>query len=285
MAAMIMRKARKTVFLFIPLAAAGCNYTKIPTPADLPIVYKIDVQQGNVVTQEMLAKLQPGMDKSKVRFIMGTPLVVDVFHQNRWDYLYTMQKRGGEVKQRRVSLFFKDDKLDHIEGDVKPANGEIAVQERRSDTVEVPEQEKTLLAKMKDKMGGGEKKEEGVAAAEPKAAPAPSAAATAPTAGESSATPSTATTSAAADAGAGAPTAANPAAPGVKTQTAAADKPAAKTTEVTIPDDAPRPPEKSLFRRLLEKVGVGDNEGGGYEPADPKYRDPTNPDNSSTATH
>ena len=67
----------------ISLAVAGCSRTHIPSPADLPIVYKIDVQQGNIVTQDMLAQLKPGMDRSKVKFIMGTPLIADTFHNDR----------------------------------------------------------------------------------------------------------------------------------------------------------------------------------------------------------
>jgi outer membrane protein assembly factor BamE len=284
---MTMRKAFTPTCLFALFALAGCNYPKIPTPADLPIVYKIDVQQGNVVTQEMLAKLQPGMDKSKVRFIMGTPLVVDVFHQNRWDYLYTLQKRGGEVKQRRVSLYFRDDKLDRIEGDVKPASGAIAVQEHRSDTVEVPEQEKTLLGKMRDKVGGTDKKAETAATAEAKAPETGGAKVPAEAvAGEPASGKTAIDTASAPESKTGDATSSTPATPAVKTQTAAADKTAAgKTTEITIPDDAPRPPEKSLFRRLLEKVGVGDNEGGGYESSDPKYKDPSNPDSAPTPAH
>lgn len=81
-------------------------------------VYKIDVQQGNVVTQEMLNQLQYNMPARKVRFIMGTPLVVDVFHQNRWDYLYSFQPGGDERVQRVISLFFEDDKLVRVSGDV-----------------------------------------------------------------------------------------------------------------------------------------------------------------------
>lgn len=282
-----MRKAFTPICLFALLAVGGCNYTKIPTPADLPIVYKIDVQQGNVVTQEMLAKLQPGMDKSKVRFIMGTPLVVDVFHQNRWDYLYTLQERGGEIKQRRISLYFKDDKLERIEGNVKPASGEIAVQERRSDTVEVPEQEKTLLAKMKDKMGGKGKQAETAATAETKAPETGGAKVPAEAmAGQPAPGKTTTDATTAPQSETGATTSGNPATPSAKTQTAAADKTVAgKSAEVTIPDDAPRPPEKSFFRRLLEKVGVGDNEGGGYESTDPKYKDPSNPDTTPTPAH
>ncbi|NNJ83675.1 MAG: outer membrane protein assembly factor BamE [Gammaproteobacteria bacterium] len=96
---------------------AGCGKIGIPK-VDMPWVYKIDIQQGNVVTQDMLDKLEPGMEKRKVRFILGTPLIVSAFDQNRWDYVYNFQPGGGEREQRRISLFFKDDKLEHIEGNI-----------------------------------------------------------------------------------------------------------------------------------------------------------------------
>ncbi|HDN27430.1 MAG TPA: outer membrane protein assembly factor BamE [Thioploca sp.] len=83
-------------------------------------MYQIDVQQGNLVTQEMLDQLQLGMPAKKVRFVMGTPLMVDVFHQNRWDYLYSFQASDGKREQRRISLYFDENKrLQRIEGDVK----------------------------------------------------------------------------------------------------------------------------------------------------------------------
>ena len=83
--------------------------------------YKIDIQQGNVVTQEMIARLQPGMTRSQVRFALGTPLVVDPFRGDRWDYVYLYTKQGVVTAQRRIVVVFKDDKLERIEGDVAPA--------------------------------------------------------------------------------------------------------------------------------------------------------------------
>lgn len=83
-------------------------------------IYKIDVQQGNVVTQEMLDQLIIGMPMPKVRFIMGTPLIVDVFHQQRWDYLYSFQAGYGEREQRHMSLFFENGKLARVDGDIAP---------------------------------------------------------------------------------------------------------------------------------------------------------------------
>ena len=85
--------------------------------------HKVDIQQGNVVTQDMLDKLKPGMSKSQVRFALGTPLVVDPFHNDRWDYVYVQQKRGRVTEQRRIVVLFSDEKLLRIEGDVKTGAG------------------------------------------------------------------------------------------------------------------------------------------------------------------
>jgi outer membrane protein assembly factor BamE len=81
-------------------------------------VHRIDVQQGNAIDQENIAKLKPGLSRSQVRFLLGTPLVVDPFRTDRWDYVYTLYKSGKLAEQKRVTLFFKGDTLDRIEGDV-----------------------------------------------------------------------------------------------------------------------------------------------------------------------
>jgi outer membrane protein assembly factor BamE len=90
------------------------------TLAKTPLMYKPDIQQGNVVTQNDVNKLQPGMSTEQVRFIMGTPLVQDTFNQNRWDYVYTMKKGGGAVEKKRIALIFEDDQLVEIKGDYRP---------------------------------------------------------------------------------------------------------------------------------------------------------------------
>jgi len=83
-------------------------------------VYKVDVQQGNLVTQGMLDQLELNMPVRKVRFIMGSPLMIDTFHQERWDYIYSVQPGGGERQQRKITLFFDEKKLlKRVEGDVK----------------------------------------------------------------------------------------------------------------------------------------------------------------------
>ena len=86
-----------------------------------PFVYRIDVQQGNVVKQEAVAQLKPGMTKVEVRQVMGTPLLTDVFHANRWDYYFSTAKGGRAGERQLVSLHFQDEKLVSITGDVKAA--------------------------------------------------------------------------------------------------------------------------------------------------------------------
>lgn len=83
--------------------------------------YRIDVRQGNFVSQEMVARLKPGMSKDQVRFVLGTPLVADIFHADRWDYVYRFQPGRGEPQLRRMVVFFEDGKLVRVGGDVVAA--------------------------------------------------------------------------------------------------------------------------------------------------------------------
>lgn len=91
---------------------------------DFPGVYKIGIPQGNIITQEMVDQLRPGMTKRQVIFVMGTPLVRDPFYQDRWDYIYSFQPGGGERGQERVSVFFEDDALVRFTGDFDPTPDE-----------------------------------------------------------------------------------------------------------------------------------------------------------------
>lgn len=103
--------------LFVPLA--GCGTWSNPVERITP--YKMDIQQGNRVTQDMLDRLRPGMTPAQVRFILGTPLVVDPFRDNRWDYVYVDKRRGKALEQRRVSVMFEGGVLKGVDGDVTAA--------------------------------------------------------------------------------------------------------------------------------------------------------------------
>ncbi len=117
-------------------------------------VYKPDINQGNVVTQEMIDQLHPGMNKRQVAFIMGTPLLVDAFHEDRWDYVYSYQPGRKARSEKKVSLLFRNDELVAIEGDFRP--GDLPAAEAPKDTtVIVPKlnKEKTLWQKVKGLFG------------------------------------------------------------------------------------------------------------------------------------
>ncbi|MFT3734070.1 MAG: outer membrane protein assembly factor BamE [Rhodocyclaceae bacterium] len=81
-------------------------------------LYRVDIRQGNQITQEMVSQLRPGMTEDQVRFIMGSPLLQDPFRNNRWDYVYRFSPKGKLEESRRVTLMFADGKLVSIEGDV-----------------------------------------------------------------------------------------------------------------------------------------------------------------------
>ncbi|WP_408157057.1 outer membrane protein assembly factor BamE [Herbaspirillum lusitanum] len=78
--------------------------------------YRIDIQQGNFVSKEMVSQLKPGMTREQVRFVLGTPLLADMFHANRWDYDFRLAKGNGQIMASRVSVFFKENLLEHVEG-------------------------------------------------------------------------------------------------------------------------------------------------------------------------
>jgi len=77
--------------------------------------YKMEIQQGNVVTPEMLAKVKPGMTRAQVRLALGSPLIADAFHADRWDYVYRLEQRGKLIEERKLAVFFAGDKMIRVE--------------------------------------------------------------------------------------------------------------------------------------------------------------------------
>ena len=90
--------ARLLCLLLLAAASGGC-------------VYKMDIQQGNYLEGKTVDQLQVGMTRSQVRYLLGTPLVPDLFEKDRWDYLYRFQKGRNKPEQRRLVVYFKDDKV------------------------------------------------------------------------------------------------------------------------------------------------------------------------------
>ena len=122
-----MRRSRLLLVAASSALIAACSYK----PSFIN-EYKIDIQQGNVLTQEMVGQLKPGQTREQVRFLLGTPMVADIFHQQRWDYVYRYQNgRTGEVESRRFAVFFD------AEGRLERVGGEVAVAEVSELTVPV----------------------------------------------------------------------------------------------------------------------------------------------------
>lgn len=101
-------------------APAGCSVPQMVTP------YRMEIQQGNFISQSMVAQLKPGMTREQVRFVLGTPLLVDPFRANRWDYVFSRTPENSrELEQRRITVFFdKEGLLERVAGDVVAANAE-----------------------------------------------------------------------------------------------------------------------------------------------------------------
>jgi outer membrane protein assembly factor BamE len=121
-----------TLVVCVSLLVAACSKIRFPG------VYRPDLQQGNVVTEEMLDQVELGMDRRKVRFILGTPLLTDPFNQDRWDYLYSLKKGSGDRVQRNISLWFENERLVRIEGDISIDPTPEGAQERKEMVVTVP---------------------------------------------------------------------------------------------------------------------------------------------------
>lgn len=134
-----MTDFRIVIIIGFLLFLAGCSWDW------LPFVYRQDIHQGNVISQEMVDQLRPGMTKRQVTYIMGAPLMVDPFHDERWDYVYSNQPGDEPRVQKNVTLIFQGDELAALQGDFRP--GTLPNIEMKKDTtVNVPkiEREKTL---------------------------------------------------------------------------------------------------------------------------------------------
>jgi outer membrane protein assembly factor BamE len=118
---MLMVRASSAVLLLAAAALPACGHVpRIPgiTP------YRMEIQQGNYVTQEMVSQLKPGMTKDQVRFILGTPMVNDIFHPDRWDYVYWREQANGTREQRKLIVLFENGALARLDGDVVSSSGQ-----------------------------------------------------------------------------------------------------------------------------------------------------------------
>jgi outer membrane protein assembly factor BamE len=143
-----MQKSLVLGLCVITVTLSGCNTLQelgdaVPDAlGETPLLYQPTIQQGNVVTQEMVDKLKPGMNRRQVAYVLGTPLLVDAFHQDRWDYVYTKEVGGGTDNKTHIVLFFEDDVLVRIDGDFRPEPKEDPLADAQETVFSVPDNKK-----------------------------------------------------------------------------------------------------------------------------------------------
>jgi outer membrane protein assembly factor BamE len=99
--------------ILFSLLLSSCSDISAPSVLSVPLLnpYKMDIRQGNYITPEMREKLKLGMLKSQVRYLLGTPMISDAFHGNRWDYVYRLERQGEVIEDQRLTLYFEGDNL------------------------------------------------------------------------------------------------------------------------------------------------------------------------------
>lgn len=131
---------RHLIFFLTFIFLTACS-VKSPIDYFEAKIYKLDVQQGNIITAEMLMGLKPGMTRVQVKYVLGTPLIQDSFHENRWDYIYKMIKDDRLIEERHVVVRFADDELVDVKGDIIQSNDILigAETERQSKVITLSE--------------------------------------------------------------------------------------------------------------------------------------------------
>lgn len=131
---------RHLIFFLTFIFLTACS-VKSPIDYFEAKIYKLDVQQGNIITAEMLIGLKPGMTRAQVKYVLGTPLIQDSFHENRWDYIYKMIKDERLIEERHVVVRFADDELVDVKGDIIQSNDILigAETERQSKVITLSE--------------------------------------------------------------------------------------------------------------------------------------------------
>lgn len=108
-----MKNILNIIVLCLAVIVTGCTRF-------VPVVYKIDVEQGNIITQKDVNKIKVGMSRKQIRYALGTPLIADSFHKARWDYIFTSKKGYKKPTRKQISIHFKNDVVTKIEGDIQP---------------------------------------------------------------------------------------------------------------------------------------------------------------------
>lgn len=131
----------RSKLVLLSLLLSSCGY--LHTPALTP--YKMDIRQGNYVTPEMREKLKLGMTRSQVRYVLGTPMVSDPFHANRWDYVYRLEQGGEIVEKQNLTVYFEGDNLVRVDDGGKTVADMPAME--KPPVEQAPAEEATAVAK------------------------------------------------------------------------------------------------------------------------------------------
>jgi len=113
-----MRAAIGLVVALACLTQAACSLPRF----SMPRVHKVTIQQGNVITQRMIDQLRPGMTRSQVAFVMGEPIFRNIFNDDRWNYIYSIEVPGVFREQKRLTVYFENDLMTHFSGDFEPTS-------------------------------------------------------------------------------------------------------------------------------------------------------------------
>lgn len=135
------RFLRPLCILVLALCAGGCG-----------VIYKVDIQQGNLLSKGTVDQLKPGMSKRQVSLLLGTPSITSPFERDRWDYVSSIQRRGRLIETKSLTLTFDGDALARIEGDYFPEDSPQLIKDARKYRLEFPDEKRP---DDKKKRGGG----------------------------------------------------------------------------------------------------------------------------------
>jgi len=172
---MLVTPPRQSRILFATVAVtllAGCgSFDNVGRRVGTALTpYRVEVVQGNFISREQVQALQPGMSREQVKQVLGTPLVTSLFHADRWDYVFTLRRQGVQPQQRHLTVFFKGDGMERVEGDTMPSEAEfVSTLDNRSKGGKVPKLEAT-----EEELRAASARQP-AAAAPPASAPAPAA--------------------------------------------------------------------------------------------------------------